>query len=505
MEYRWNKSRMVPFFPGEHLIEIENDTLFWLLLPIALASCKHHQEIRTEIAGRMSRLMIQKEDIPVIADCITGSICRMDRCVIPICSFYAEKEDQLFGCDIYEDFLVKIYEEMADEKQYLQNGSQKASDMEAAVRMGERFLSEIVMGRPAAARIEILPEQVLVNRQWKAPETLTGTKVTEESIEEILSQFSEGNINRAELAWGGGSLLFIKNGQQYACFYFRHSTQDWYGLVSMPEVYQVVESDDVVYEPFGLGMLPNYLIHSNPGYIMQQMDDIMAQIACKDPCPRNMMWSPQIYRFEIRQRYRLAKRQFGGYPAEESQNQIRDRFYIPKLPVYLSYTDLEGKESGKKAVLKNKAALQQTLVDYMAGRFLKLVLLWQYEKREVCEGVYIQKRYIILMQDQGSHIMIWMEDDRTGMEYLVSDVREYLDADEKKYRKSVFKGRTIPGYRVHTDMRRIRDSLDLLIPQMPFSLVNRGGFGEFSYENKEEYERIKAELEQMEAEHDTPL
>lgn len=98
-----------------------------------------------------------------------------------------------------------------------------------------------------------------------------------------------------------------------------------------------------------------------------------------------------------------------------------------------------------------------------------------------------------------------MEDDRTGMEYLVSDVREYLDADEKKYRKSVFKGRTIPGYRVHTDMRRIRDSLDLLIPQMPFSLVNRGGFGEFSYENKEEYERIKAELEQMEAEHDTPL
>lgn len=505
VEYRWNGSRMVPFFPGEHLIGIEDDTLFWLLVPTALASHEHYQGIRTEITRRMSRLPVQKEDIPVIADCITGSICRMDGCVVPILSFYAEKEEHLFGCDIYEDFLVKIYEETAEEKQYLPNGSQKAPDMESALQMGERFLNGIVMERAADTRIELLPKQVLVNSRWKAQRILTETDVTEESIKEILSQFSEGNIDRAELAWGEGSLLFIKSGQQYGCFYFRHSTQDWYALVSLPEVYQVVESDDVVYELFGLGMLPNYLIHPNPGYIMQQMDDIMAQIARKDPCPQSMMWSPQIYRFETRQRYRLAKRQFGGYPAEQAQNQIPDRFYIPKLPVYLSYTDLEGKESGKKAVGKNKAALQQTLADYMAGRLLLLVLIWQYEKREAYEGIRIQKRYIILMQDQGSHVMIWMEDDGTGMEYLVSDVREYLDADEKKYRKAVFKGRTIPGYRVHTDMRRIRDGLDLLIPQMPFSLVNRGGFGEFSYENKKEYERIKAELEQMEAKKDTPL
>lgn len=505
VEYRWNGSRRVPFYPGEELAGIEDDTMFWLLAPLALAPRDRSRGICTELTRRLAGLPVPREDIPVIADCITGSICLPDGCVMPVCSFYAEKEEQLFGCDIYEDFMVKIYEETAEGKQYLDNGCLQAPDMEAALRMGERFLNGLVMDRPADIGMELLPEQVLVKDQWNASRALTGGEVSEKAVNELLSRFSEGKLNRVELAWGGGSLLFIKSGQQYACFYFRHCTQDWYALVSMPEVYQVVESEDVVYEPFGLGMLPNYMIHPNPDYIMQQIDDIMAQIARRDPCPKSMMWSPQIYRFETRQRYRLAKRQFGGYPAEQAQNQIMDRFYIPKLPVYLSCTDLNGTESGKKAVGKNKAMLQQILVDYMAGRLLQLVLAWQYEAGRDYEGICTRKRYVILSQDQGSHVMIWMEDGSTGMEYLVSDVKEYLDADEKKYRKVIFNGRTVPGYRVHTDMRRIRDGLDLLIPQMPFAVVNKGGFGEFSYENKKEYERMKAELERMEAEKDTPL
>lgn len=504
IEYRWNKSRMVPFYPAQKLAGIEDDTMFWLLAPIALASRDCSREICTELTRRLARLPVSGEDIPVIADCMTGFICRLDACAVPVCSFYAEKEEQMFGCEIYEDFMVKIYEVTAEGKQELENGRHPAADLETALQTGERFLQDVVMDRTADTGMEVLPEQVLVKNQYHVSQTLTGSEVTEKEIYRILSRFFEGMLDRVELAWSGGSLLFIKSGQNYACFYFRHWTQDWFALVSMPEVYQVVESEDVVYEPFALGMLPNYLIHPNPDRIMRQLDDIMAQIARKNPAPRNMMWAPQIYRFEMRQRYRLAKRQFGGYPEEKAQNQIMDRFYIPKLPVYLSWTGLDGKESGKKAVLKNKARLQQILADYMAGRLLQLVLIWHCETG----GDYtnpIQKRYIVLMQDQGSHVMIWLESDRGGMEYLVSDVNEYLDADEKRYRKTVFRGRTIPGYRVHTDMRRIRDGLDLLIPQLPFPIVNKGGFGEFSYENEKEYEWVKAELQRMEAETDTPL
>ena len=505
MEYRWNGSLMVPSYPGQELAGIEDEAMFWLLVPIASASREHHQKIYAELMRRLAGLPVHREDIPVIADCITGSICHSNGCVLPLCTFYAEKEEQLFGCDIYEDFMVKIYEETADEKQYLPNGSRIAPDMETALQMGQRFLKELVMDCPANVRMELLPVSVLVNNQWNPSETLTGTEVSEEAIDRILSRFSEGKVSRVELAWGRGSLLFIKNGRQYACFYFEHYAQNWYALVSLPEVYQVVTSEDRVCEPFGLGMLPNYLIHPNPNRIMQQMDEIMSQIARKDPYPQSMMWAPQIYRFETRQRYRLAKRQFGGYPAEQAQNQILDRFYIPKLPVYVSYADLKGEESGKKAVLKNKAALQQLLMDYMAGRLLKLILVWQHEVGRAYEGVRIQNRYMILMQDQGMHVMIWLEDGSKGMEYLVSDVREYLDADDRKYRKEFFRGRKVPGYRVHTDMRRIRDCLDLLIPQMEYNVVNKGGFGEFSYESGVECEKIRAELDQMNRESDEPL
>lgn len=81
--------------------------------------------------------------------------------------------------------------------------------------------------------------------------------------------------------------------------------------------------------------------------------------------------------------------------------------------------------------------------------------------------------------------MLYYQDERKeGVEYLVADVKEYMEAEGKKYRKTVFRGRTVPGYLVHGDLLKIRDSLDLLIPQMGLQMVHVGGFGEFSYEKE---------------------
>ncbi len=505
IEYRWNGSMQVPFYPGEELAGIEDECMFWLLVPVAAASIEQQQKIRAELMKRLSLLPVRRDDIPVIADCITGYICRIGKDAIPVCSFYAEKEDHLYGCDIYNDFNQKIYEETAGEKLYLPNGSSLAPDMEAALQMGKRFLEELVTEKQTNTSMQLLPEHVLAEKGRNMIQTFSGMEITEKTVSKILSQYFEGNLSRVELAWTGRSLLFIKSEQQYACFYFEHDTQNWYALVSMPEVYFVVESDDVIYKPFALGMLPDYLIHPNPNHIMKELKNILAQIARENPCPKSMMWSPQIYRFETRQRYRLAKRQFGGYPEDQTQNQIQDRFYIPRLPEYLCYTDLEGNSSGKKAVLKNKAKLQQILLDYMAGRLSQLVLVWQHETGKAYEGIVIRKRCIMLRQDQGNHMLIWLEDGSKGMEYLVSDVNEYLNDDGKKYRKVFFEGKSVPGYLIHTDMRRIRNCLDLLIPQMQYELVNNGGFGEFSYESGGEYEKIKSDLDRMDRESDTPL
>lgn len=203
--------------------------------------------------------------------------------------------------------------------------------------------------------MELLPEQLLVKNKLNSSSVLSGEQLTKESVEEMFDNYFQDRINRLELVWEKRSLLFIKNGQQYGCFYFDHQNQDWYALVSMPEVYAVVESDQVVYVPFGLGMLPNYLVHQNTNYIRSLLGDILEQIACSSPRPQSMMWSPQIYRFETRQRYRLAMRQFGGYLPEQARNQLADRFYIPQLPFHLSYVSMEGRQW--KTVLWGKTRL----------------------------------------------------------------------------------------------------------------------------------------------------
>lgn len=453
--YRWDGSPRVPVFPGKRLAEIQDETIFWLLAPVASAPYEAHPQIRGELMRRLAAFPISREDIPVIADCIAGQICRGEaRPPVPVVS-------------VPQD----IYEEKKE---------------------------------PAA--IEVLPERVLIRNLRNIPEETETGKITEERIHEVMKRYMNGELNRVELAWSGHSLLFLKDQDKYACFFFNDYTQDWYAFVSKPDVYLTVESDDVVYEPFGFGMLPDYLIHSDTDRMAGHLEEILAQTACYQPNPQGMrLWSPQIYRFETRQRYRLAKVQFGGYPAEQAQNQILDRFYIPLLPVFLSFTGSGGNESGKKAVRKNKAALQQALNDYMAGRLRKLLLVWQYETGEAYEGKCVQNRLILLKQDQGNHRMYYLDDGCKGVNCLVSDVREYMDAEGKRYRKAEFEGRRVPGYLVHPDMRRIRDFLDFLIPQMGYAKVKLGGFGEFSYDNKEEYELVKKELQLLDDQKETPL
>lgn len=487
MEYLWGDSPLVPPFPGEELARIEDDMMFWLLAPIARADFGAHQGICEELTRRLSALPLSPEAIPAIADCITGHICHFEEDDLPICTFYQEKESEgqirLYGCDIFGDGVLTIYEETGDQKQILPNGTYNAPTLESAVQMGQRLLRELSADKSLKLYMELLPKQMLVRGMWNLCFDLSGEQVTEEKAEEMFDKYFQDEINRLELVWEKRSLLFIKNGRQYACFYFDHQDQDWYALVSMPEVYAVVESDQVVYVPFGLGMLPNYLVHQNTNYIRSLLRDILEQIACSSPRPQSMMWSPQIYRFETRQRYRLAMRQFGGYLPEQARNQLADRFYIPQLPFHLSYVSMEGEAVENSALGKNKAALQGALANYMAGRLASLTLIWQYETVDDEGKAAHGSRRLLLLQDQGTHMMVYDDGTVAGMQWLVADVKGYIDG--KKYKKVAFLGAKAPNYLVHKDLIRIRDSLDLLLPQMGQRQVNLGGFGEFSFEGND--------------------
>ena len=186
---------------------------------------------------------------------------------MPLFTIYAEKGDDLYGCDIYGNAVLKLYEQTRNEKYLLPNGTHRFSSIKEAIAMGQRLLQERVSDALMNVVIEVLPDKILVEDLWGSSWTLAEKQVTKKVILELLKQYFEGMIKRLELAWKGGSLLFIRDGKQYACFYFDHTSQDWYALVALPEVYAVVDCKDVEYEPFLLGMLPNYLIHQNPNLI----------------------------------------------------------------------------------------------------------------------------------------------------------------------------------------------------------------------------------------------
>lgn len=485
IEYRWDQKLTVPSFPGRELLKIYDDDYFWLLLPITAAAPEDYDNLAEEITRRMQSLPVNKEDIPVIADCIASNICRFEEYDVPLFTFYTEKEEQLFRFDIYGNGILKLFEETKTEKFLVSGGTYREADTQAAIAKGLKLLQDLNTDVLAQVQIAVLPDQILVKDRWGTPSALHQKQVTRKNIFILLDQYFEGELKRLELAWTGRSLVFIRDDKQYGCFYFDHRSQDWYALVALPEVYAVVDCKDVVYEPFGLGMLENYLIHRTPRLIQDQLGEIFAQTACENPYPKMMMWSPKIYRFETRQRYRLAKHQFGGFPAEDTENQILDRFYMPRLPMFLFYTDLEEKESPKVMVEKNKAMVQLMLSEYLAGRLKELILAWQYETDK------FHYRYLILEKDEDTYQLIYFDDSMKGVDILVANVSEYLDAEEKKYRKETFKGKTVPGYLVHKDVRRIRDYLDYLIPQMQYLAVNLGEFGEFSYHHELSQELIQ--------------
>ncbi len=491
LEYYWNGSVIVPRFPGKALAEVEDDTHFWLLASVAAAPYEEYPRIYQELAERLARLPVWEGDIPMIADCIAAGICYFEENHALCCTLHAEKKEQLFGCDIYEDGKLMLYEETKDRKIIICRDD-NMPDLETALKMGRRMLREQAAKWNASVHLALLPEQVLVRNKWDIARTLAGEDVTEEVIFDILQDYFKGKVKRLELDFGGRALVFLKDGEmnRYACFYFEHQHRRWFRLVGMPEVYEVVEEKDVKYEPFGLGMLPNYVIHPTTKYMESLLERVFDQVACEEPKPEFLMWSSQVYFTAESQQYHLAQRLFGAYPPEQACNRLQEQFYIPVLPMAVSYIDENGEQSREISKARDKGMVRDILAGYMAGRLDRLVLEWEYSIQYGPQTTDVRHRCIVLVQDRGKHQMIFADDSQSGVSYLVADVGEYLNAKGKKYRKAEFGGRMVPGYLVHTDMRRIRDYLDLLLSQIENPVMILGQFGEFSYVSREEGEML---------------
>lgn len=353
----------------------------------------------------------------------------------------------------------------------------------------------------APSPITQIPTKVLV-RQPGQPETTIGWWLTVEMLNELIGQFLNGYISRLALSWDSRELVLLHNKGEhdillkpdsgtYACLFFDNKNTNWYALVSLPEVYAVVESQDVVFVPFGLGTLPNYMVHDNTKRIKEQLNEIVAMVANPHGSPAFMTWAPQCYRFETYPRYHIAKRLYGGYSAEQEPCRLNAKFYIPTAPNRLAYANCAQTQSNYAYKPRNKSEVQEALVAYIMGKLSLLILSWHFPENNDPNNGVMPGQHIILVQDQGCHQMLYL--DKQYLCYLVSDVSEYINAEGNHYRKTVFNGQTVPAYTVHENLYRIRDYTDLLLAQIekPNAILNL--FGEFSY-HEEDYDAVIEEF-----------
>lgn len=319
-------------------------------------------------------------------------------------------------------------------------------------------------------------------------------EVTAEALTDLLAQFSMGKMRRLALHWGMDALVFVQHRDQpllansprkYACLYFHPQKDIYFGLLSMPEVYETVDSNDVVYERFGLGKLPSYAIHRSPGSVLQHLDKIFPDMGRGgEPgmfAGGHYLWSSKVSLNDGRQRFLTARQKLGGIPYEQY---VLTKFVISQYPGAVEKRTAEGEESAAETGRTNRGAVSAALVEFMQMKLERLRLTWRLGE---------ETWHVILLRDGGLYLMAVLEDASRTRMYLNTDRLGYLKRDRRSPLVE-FLGRMMPSYQVHSGLDKIRNCLDLLLDDITDLPAIIKEMGAFSPEIELSYRELRARL-----------
>ena len=490
-----------PIFHWDTLMDAsgENDALLFLLLPITAASYDRYDAVREELARRLENTAAPEEERPAIAAILADSVCRLPLEAHPL-ELFAENEEKLYGCSWFpREGVLLFFEQTVMGRQELPEGCYQGIYKEAeAISLARRLLDDI--SSPAKFHLSLLqrlPSMVCVQPRSAQEKTLEDEAVNREELEALIRQFAQGDLLRLQFCWMGGSMVFRSDGNCFACFYFEDNRDAYYTLLSLPEMYRTMESDDVQYLPFGLGKLPEYAIHHDTKSILRRLDRIFMQIG-QGQSPDVMVdgklfWSVTVHLNNGSHRYRIAKQKLGGFPEEEERNYILARFVLSRYPEKIGMETCEGIRRMCPIDNRSRSMVTMALVEFMQNKLQRLCLSWGPQT----EGQPWYPFHIVLLQDNGRYMMAYLRDDIQRAEYYVADVRSYMSVEGKKYPKDTFLGSTVPAYLVHQDAKRIRNCLDLIFDDLGDLPAITGQFARFAPESPvkpRSYEEIRKGL-----------
>lgn len=485
-----------PFLQWHALENIEDDTLFFLLLPAVIPFVddeKTYDMVLTCIKNHLQHTSLSKESITQLSegiikllfcgkflgeeiddeDAVNDYDCNASE-------IYRESETNLFVCrwSKYSHELC-FYEQKLYYRDFMPNGLYEniLTETDAISLARELLTAQCAKTVADISYFRIMPEYMSIQPYGAKAEIRAGDEITEDAILDALDRFSKSSIRRMELKWLKEEVVLINADDKCACFWFHDQKYTTCKLLYNAEVYCTVDSKYVTYSPFLMGKLADYEIFRSPRLLVMKLCPLLFQFGegnlIETRVNGSYVWSQNVYLYGKYDAYLVDKMKFGDFPPEKIITDFnkRRKFIIPKFPAFMEVA--KENEEKQKIVLKptTKDQLQMTLQMYLQGSVKYLHLCW-----EMKENDKTFQSHLFLLQEKGNYGLYYLNDQKMCAYCLIGSLDEYLKPEGQSPILELC-GVPIHLYGIHHDVIRIRFFLSLLLDSIenPEQILNKVG------------------------------
>lgn len=485
-----------PFLQWHALENIEDDTLFFLLLPAVIPFVddeKTYDMVLTCIKNHLQHTSLSKKSITQLSegiikllfcgkflgeeiddeDAVNDYDCNASE-------IYRESETNLFVCrwSKYSHELC-FYEQKLYYRDFMPNGLYEniLTETDAVSLARELLTAQCAKTVADISYLRIMPEYMSIQPYGAKAEIRAGEEITEDAILDALDRFSKSSIRRMELKWLKEEVVLINADDKCACFWFHDQKYTTCKLLYNAEVYCTVDSKYVTYSPFLMGKLADYEIFRSPRLLVMKLCPLLFQFGegnlIETRVNGSYVWSQNVYLYGKYDAYLVDKMKFGDFPPEKIITDFnkRRKFIIPKFPAFMEVA--KENEEKQKIVLKptTKDQLQMTLQMYLQGSVKYLHLCW-----EMKENDKTFQSHLFLLQEKGNYGLYYLNDQKMCAYCLIGSLDEYLKPEGQSPILELC-GVPIHLYGIHHDVIRIRFFLSLLLDSIenPEQILNKVG------------------------------
>ena len=473
MEYRV-KGRPVyrPCLRWEQTAQ-ESGDWFAFLLPITAAAYNRFDEVAGEIFRRLAFLPVPENERALIAQCLAGHVCQLPsdqetgepvppEKALPM-EISAEGGGRLYTAVWQEEgkppvtvfrqtFSGRSVQEQL-EPDCLETVRQRLEELASPTYADTSRLRELpwrIYFTPNGGEEEALLRPDLLERTpvMKAAVPLE-ILVSRRSLSSLLARFALGELERVEMEWSQGRLVFRRDGEKYACLYFENSFgrgDYWYALLADGEMYRTVDCENIVYLPFGMGKLPEYSIFHSVRDLLRDIGLVLGQMG-RGKLESDWLWSCDVNLQNAKHKLRMAQQKLGGIPPWRGRGYHLAKFVFSRFPSELETVDRAGERTVTVLQSGSYGLAAAGLVQFMMEKLDRIRVSWSFQTQE--GGT--ERRHLVLLRDQGKYMMFWLADGAgKALVYGADEPQRFL-------------GHALPAGLVHGDLKRLRNGVDLLL------------------------------------------